>query len=78
MFNRVKNAFYNAVTSLDALGADEQSIEGKKRAKFPYNRPSFLQLNTNDEVLVSADHVIRPIIVPRDIAKIPWNVGYAE
>ncbi|KAG1686078.1 Protein phosphatase 1H [Nymphon striatum] len=78
MFNRVKNAFYNAVTSLDSLSVDDQANLDKKRTKFPYSRPSFLQWNTNDEVLVSADHAIRPIIVPRDISKIPWNVGYAE
>jgi serine/threonine protein phosphatase PrpC len=37
-----------------------------------------LQLNTDDEVQVTADHSIRPIIVPRDITKLPWNSGYAE
>lgn len=46
--------------------------------KFRYTRPHFLQLNTDDEIQVSADHQIRPIIVPRDITKLPWNSGYAE
>lgn len=46
--------------------------------KYRYGRPHFLQLNTDDEVQVTADHSIRPIIVPRDITKLPWNSGYAE
>ncbi|KDR09707.1 hypothetical protein L798_15637, partial [Zootermopsis nevadensis] len=46
--------------------------------KFPYSRPHFLQFHTDEEILVSADHHIRPIIVPRDISKLPWNSGYAE
>ncbi|KAH6929419.1 hypothetical protein HPB50_027466 [Hyalomma asiaticum] len=82
MFNRVKNALYNVVGGLDALPAvrdGEAPGDGDKLPlKFKYTRPSFLQLTTDDEVQVSADHVIRPIIVPRDISKIPWNAGYAE
>lgn len=50
----------------------------KDRLKYRYTRPVFLQLNTDDEILVSADQVIRPIIVPRDISKLSWNSGYAE
>lgn len=46
--------------------------------KHRYTRPGFLQLNTDDEIQVTADHSIRPIIVPRDISKVPWNSGYAE
>lgn len=46
--------------------------------KFAYNRPGFLQLATQDELRASADHNIRPIIVPRDIDIMPWNTGYAE
>lgn len=46
--------------------------------KFTYNRPAFLQLVTQDELRASADHNVRPIIVPRDIAIMPWNTGYAE
>lgn len=46
--------------------------------KHKYGRPHFLQLNSDDEVQVTADHSIRPIIVPRDISKLPWNSGYAE
>ncbi len=45
--------------------------------RYAYNRPEFLQLNA-DEVQVSADHQTRPILVPRDVTRIPWNAGYAE
>ena len=29
-------------------------------------------------VQVTADHNVRPIIVPRDVSALPWNAGYAE
>ncbi|XP_076053951.1 protein phosphatase 1H [Oratosquilla oratoria] len=50
----------------------------RKAVRFPYTRPHFLQLNTEDEIQVTADHNIRPIICPRDISRLPWNTGYAE
>ncbi|XP_014486766.1 PREDICTED: protein phosphatase 1H [Dinoponera quadriceps] len=43
----------------------------------PYSRPSFLGL-TSEETQVSADHRVRPIIVPRDLSRLPWCAGYAE
>ena len=46
--------------------------------KYEYSRPHFLNLLSQDEIQVSADHQVRPIIVPRDLTAIPWNVGYAE
>lgn len=49
-----------------------------KEPKYPYSRPSFLQLKTEDEIIVSADHQIRPIILPRDLSRLPWDSGYAE
>lgn len=49
-----------------------------KSLKFPYTRPEFLQLKTDDEIFVSADHQIRPIILPRDVSRLPWKAGYAE
>ena len=27
---------------------------------------------------VTADHLVRPIMVPRDVNVLPWNSGYAE
>ncbi|XP_064473634.1 protein phosphatase 1H-like [Ornithodoros turicata] len=81
MFNRMKSALYNVMGGLDALPQvrdGEPAGADKLPLKFKYTRPNFLQLASDDEIQVSADHVIRPIIVPRDITKIPWNSGYAE
>ncbi|GBN55230.1 Protein phosphatase 1H [Araneus ventricosus] len=79
MFNRVKNALYNVVGGLDSYPAiKDGEYSDRPPLKFRYTRPSFLQLTSDDEVQVSADHIIRPIIVPRDITKLPWNSGYAE
>ena len=36
------------------------------------------QLFTDDEIQVTADHLVRPIMVPRDIHILPWFAGYAE
>ena len=33
---------------------------------------------TEDEIQVTADHLVRPIMVPRDINILPWYSGYAE
>ncbi len=91
MLNRFKNAIYNVVTNLDqnqstfgnrsdssvATINDSHQTNGPQ-LKFRYSRPLFLQLSSDDEILVSADHIIRPIIVPRDITKLPFNSGYAE
>lgn len=49
-----------------------------KEPKYSYTRPKFLQLKTEDEICVSADHQIRPIILPRDLSRLPWDSGYAE
>ena len=35
------------------------------RVKYAYQRPIFLQLFTEDEIQATADHSVRPIIVPR-------------
>jgi len=48
------------------------------RVKYAYQRPIFLQLFTEDEIQATADHSVRPIIVPRDIGILPWFSGYAE
>ena len=49
-----------------------------KPVKYEYSRPHFLNLATLDEIQVTADHTVRPIIVPRDLTNIPWSAGYAE
>lgn len=46
--------------------------------RYEYGRPHFLQLSTPDEIVVTADHIVRPIIVPRDLTELPWETGYAE
>jgi protein phosphatase 1H len=82
MFSRFRNAIFNVVGGLEPLPVlkdSESSLDDRTFApKFPYSRPHFLQFHTDEEILVSADHHIRPIIVPRDISKLPWNSGYAE
>lgn len=55
-----------------------QNSKPFKVPKYQYTRPEFLQLKTEDEILVSADHQIRPIILPRDVSRLPWKSGYAE
>ncbi|XP_069693404.1 protein phosphatase 1H [Periplaneta americana] len=82
MFSRFRNALFNVVGGLEPLPVlkeSESSAEDRALGpKFPYTRPHFLQFHTEEEIQVSADHHIRPIIVPRDISKLPWNTGYAE
>lgn len=93
MFNRLKIRVLNAVgPDLPSLPSSHQSSttippysssrhnQNPKNLpdKFPYARPPFLQLLTPDELKASADHNVRPIIVPRDISVMPWNTGYAE
>ncbi|XP_059085259.1 protein phosphatase 1H-like [Tigriopus californicus] len=48
------------------------------KVKYAYQRPIFLQMFTDDEIQVTADHLVRPIMVPRDIQILPWFAGYAE
>ena len=40
---------------------------------FPHEK-----LFTDDEIQVTADHLVRPIMVPRDVHILPWFAGYAE
>ena len=83
MINRFRNVVNNVMGGIPALPLENQAEESAKKGaetlamKFPYSRPDFLQLNA-DEVQVSADHISRPILVPRDINRIPWTAGYAE
>ncbi|MEQ2280285.1 Protein phosphatase 1H [Ameca splendens] len=45
--------------------------------KFPYSRPEFLGLST-DEIECSADHIARPILILKETKRLPWSTGYAE
>lgn len=83
MLNRFKTAFYSVVNNIDTISPEKLADVGsngeyKTPLKYPYTRPHFLQLSGEDEIQVAGDHLIRPIIVPRDITKLPWNAGYAE
>ncbi|TDG39166.1 hypothetical protein AWZ03_014410 [Drosophila navojoa] len=71
MLNNFKNRFISAIEP-DLSSADLLPD------KFPYGRPPFLQLLTADELRASANHNVRPIIVPRDLNLLPWGTGYAE
>ncbi len=59
-------------------GGHQQHGGGGLRVKYPYQRPLFLQLFSDDEIQATADHLVRPIIVPRDVTVLPWCAGYAE
>ncbi|XP_054163019.1 protein phosphatase 1H-like [Oppia nitens] len=93
MFNRFKSAINNVINNLEpnsglANGAGDAHVVSHHSSqsghtsgpplKFRYTRPEFLLLQTDDEIQVSADHIMRPIIVPRDISRLPFNAGYAE
>lgn len=64
--------------STSRTSAKESASGGSQRVKYAYQRPIFLQLFTDDEIQVTADHLVRPIIVPRDVQILPWFSGYAE
>lgn len=78
MLSRFKNAVIGAVSSAEVNGI-HPGVESQSRVnlppKFPYNRPHFLSLE-DDEVQMSADHRLRPIIHPSE--PLPHNSGYAE
>lgn len=82
MFAKLKNRVLTVVApDIPALPVNTESIRSVSKLlpdKFAYSRPSFLQLLTYDELKASADHNVRPIIVPRDINVLPWGTGYAE
>jgi protein phosphatase 2C zeta, putative (fragment) len=67
----------NAAAS-DGSGRKKSKSKNGPNLKYRYTRPNFLKLLSDDEILVSADQMIRPIIVPRYINEMPWNAGYAE
>eukprot|EP00095_Tigriopus_kingsejongensis_P012725 maker-scaffold43_size480169-snap-gene-2.24 protein:Tk12725 transcript:maker-scaffold43_size480169-snap-gene-2.24-mRNA-1 annotation:"hypothetical protein DAPPUDRAFT_323991" len=94
MIGRFRNALYNAIGNLEMEGGPggrhrprerrrrrrqrRNKAVNKLKVKYAYQRPIFLQLFTDDEIQVTADHSVRPIMVPRDIQILPWFTGYAE
>ncbi|CRK91236.1 CLUMA_CG004918, isoform A [Clunio marinus] len=79
MFNRFKNRVLTSIVpEFPSISPAPSHINRSLPDKFQYSRPPFLQLLTVDELKASADHNVRPIIVPRDISVMPLNAGYAE
>ncbi|KAA0193114.1 hypothetical protein HAZT_HAZT000940 [Hyalella azteca] len=91
MFNRLKSALYSAVGVEEdsptfaendigqqngAVAQDGPFSRSSRDKRLSYCRPAFLQLSSADEVSVTADHAMRPIICPRSF--LPWDAGYAE
>lgn len=77
MFNRFKSAVIGAVSGLETNGLPPTEPLNKQTLapKFLYGRPTFLGLS-DDEVQMSADHRLRPIIHPS--VSLPHYAGYAE
>ncbi|XP_050314437.1 protein phosphatase 1H [Anthonomus grandis grandis] len=78
MLNRFKSAVIGAVSSIEPTNGAIDGTQYNKAnlaPKFPYGRPHFLGLG-DDEVQMSADHKLRPIIHPNK--PLPYESGYAE
>lgn len=79
MFNRLKNRVLTSIVpDIPSISPSPSYTSRSLPDKFQYSRPPFLQLLTPDELKASADHNVRPIIVPRDVAVVPFCTGYAE
>lgn len=89
MLGRFRNALYSAMGTPEGetppnvadirsrIDSVSQNV-AKIKVKYAYQRPIFLQLFSDDEIQVTADHMVRPIMVPRDVQILPWFTGYAE
>ncbi|XP_078465548.1 protein phosphatase 1H-like [Lampetra planeri] len=91
MLSRVRNAVASMVGGMLPGSADSgggggggggggHGTDGAEAlpVRFPYSRPEFLNLSA-DEAECSADHLVRPILIPREGGrKMPWATGYAE
>lgn len=78
MFYRFKSAVIGAVSGIESNGIPIGEPANNKHIllpKFPYGRPLFLSLS-DDEIQMSADHRLRPIIHPSQ--QLPHHAGYAE
>ncbi|KAH0820440.1 protein phosphatase 1H [Tenebrio molitor] len=79
MFSRFKSAVIGAVSGLEtngiSTGDSHSHLKQTLAPKFSYGRPAFLNLS-EDEVQMSADHKLRPIIHPS--MPLPHFAGYAE
>ncbi|XP_070558833.1 protein phosphatase 1H-like isoform X2 [Ptychodera flava] len=79
MINKFRSVVNNVVANLHQVPNAEEKPPRMEDLpiKYPYSRPEFLNLS-DEEVKVSADHTLRPILVPRDLSRLPWNTGYSE
>jgi len=80
MFNRIKNRVLTTIVpDIPSISPSQGGTNRTLPDKFQYSRPAFLQLLSIDELKASADHNVRPIIVPRDVTVMPLtHAGYAE
>lgn len=74
MLNRFKSAVIGAVESLEVNrnSVVDNPPRNYLSPKFPYSRPHFLNQD-DEEVQISADHRIRPIIHPNQ--SLPYFAG---
>ncbi|KAK1169178.1 protein phosphatase 1H-like [Acipenser oxyrinchus oxyrinchus] len=78
MLTRVKSAVANFMGGIMAGNSNGDHLNGSDLPlKFPYMRPEFLGLS-QDEIECSADHIARPILIPKETRALPWATGYAE
>lgn len=79
MLTRVKSAVAGFMGGIMSSGGSGGGDSGGSELplKFPYMRPEFLGLST-DEIECSADHVARPILILKETRRLPWATGYAE
>lgn len=77
MLNRFKSAVIGAVEGFEVNRniSNDNNLRNHLAPKFPYGRPHFLNLG-DEEVQMSADHRLRPIIHPNQ--PLPYYAGYAE
>lgn len=78
MFSRLRNVVIGAVSGIEPNSYAPDNVQQNRQnlaPKFPYGRPHFLLLS-DDEVQMSADHKLRPIIHPSKT--LPHHTGYAE
>ena len=85
MLSKIRNSVYNAIgityiepETLVVGGEDKTSRDAELLSKYPYQRPTFLQLVTENDIKATRDHHVRPILVPPDVDIFPWFAGYAE
>ena len=83
MLNRFRQVVTNVIANSQQVQTNREKVdlddpgEGGLPPKYKYNRPEFLQL-TSEEIVIASDCMMRPILVPRDLSKLPWYSGYAE